>query len=351
MKTFPYLAALIGVLGMVAGCEKQPDPVGISPSEGGSASRLAKPATTTFSGRAAVVQATVLGVQTTLAEAGPLPEEGGAEEASLLTATVPGLLTAEVLHASTVGQGDRSHSEASVANLALTAGGNSIIAGFLMARATALCAAPGASASGSSEIAGLVVNGMPISVTGEPNQTVGLPNGQIVINEQTSSASGQTATITVNALHIVVNGVADIVISSAHADITCPGNPVCEGEDFVTGGGWITGTPSGKQANFGVAGGIKNGAFWGHLTYIDHGPDGPKVKGTGVTAYVVVDKTTRHIEGTALIDGQGGFTYEIDLSDNGEPGRRDTFEIRLSNGYSAAGSLGGGNIQLHTPCK
>jgi hypothetical protein len=118
----------------------------------------------------------------------------------------------------------------------------------------------------------------------------------------------------------------------------------------VTGGGWITGTPSGAKGNFGVAGGIKNGALWGHLTYIDHGLGGPKVKGTGVTAYVVVDSVTRHIEGTAEIDGRTG-SYQVDVADNGEPGRNDTFSLSLSNGYHAFGSLVGGNIQLHKPCK
>jgi len=78
---------------------------------------------------------------------------------------------------------------------------------------------------------------------------------------------------------------------------------------------------------------------------------GMKVKGTGVTAYVVIDATTRHIEGTAEINGQSGFTYQVDVADNGEPGRNDTFAIKLSNGYSASGNLDGGNIQLHKPCQ
>src|SRR5437867_1897376 len=51
---------------------------------------------TTFSGQATVVDATVLGVRTVISDAGPLPSSGGAEEASLLTANVPRLLTAEV---------------------------------------------------------------------------------------------------------------------------------------------------------------------------------------------------------------------------------------------------------------
>jgi len=157
----------------------------------------------------------------------------------------------------------------------------------------------------------------------------------------------------VNALHIIVDGIADVVVASAHADITCPTAPpppppTCP--DFVTGGGWIVGTPSGARANFAVAGGVKSGALWGHLHYIDHGQNGPKVKGTGVTNYMVVDATTRRIEGTAEIDGQPGFTYRVDVADEGEPGRADRFDLHLSNGYDATGVLNGGNLQLHNSC-
>src|SRR5437870_2384618 len=305
---------------------------------------------TTFSGEATVVQATVVGLPPiVLSDTGALDSTGGAREAALLDANVLGLLTAEVLHASTVGQGQRSSSEASVLDVTLTVGGNTISAGLLRARVTAECHNGTASVSGSSEIVDLVVNGQAFVVSGQPNQTISLPVGRVIINEQTSSASGNNGDITVNALHVVVEGVADVIISSAHADITC-GGAVCPGGDFVTGGGWITGTPSGERGTFGVAGGIKNGGLWGHLTYIDHGPGGPKVKGTGVTAYTVVDTTTRHIEGTADINGRSGF-YQVDVSDNGEPGRNDMFSITLSDRYHASGSLAGGNIQLHKPCK
>jgi hypothetical protein len=40
-------------------------------------------------------------------------------------------------------------------------------------------------------------------------------------------------------------------------------------------------------------------------------------------------------------------TYQVDVTDNGEPGKNDSFAITLSNGYSASGTLAGGNIQLH----
>jgi hypothetical protein len=296
------------------------------------------------------VQATVLGqTPITLVDAGPLPSTGGADEKSLLDASVPGLLTAEVLHATTVGQGNRSSSEASVAELSVSAGGNNVSAGFLMARAEAKCTGGNASVSGSSEIARLTINGQTIVVSGAPNQTITLPNGRVIINEQ-QSGSGD---ITVNALHVMVDGVADIVIAAAHADIGCPTAPppppaACA--DFITGGGWIDGTPSGARANFAVAGGVKSGGLWGHLNYIDHGPNGPKVKGTGVTGYGVVDATTRWIEGTAEIDGQPGSTYRVEVADEGEPGRADRFHLHLSNGYDATGLLNGGNLQLHNNC-
>ena len=67
-----------------------------------------------------------------------------------------------------------------------------------------------------------------------------------------------------------------------------------------------------------------------------------------MTAYKGGDGTTRHIEGTAQVDGQDG-TYQVDVTDNGEPGRNDSFKLHLSSGYNASGTLGGGNIQLHQP--
>jgi hypothetical protein len=298
---------------------------------------------TKFSGQATVVRAQVLGQDVVLSDTGPLPESGGALEASLLEANVPGLLTAEVLHASTVGQNKESNAEASVANFSLTVGGNTIAADFLAARARAACGSSGPVTSGGSEIAALTINGQTIAVSGQPNQRVDLVAGAyVIINEQTSTRPGD---ITVNALHVVIPGVADVIISSAHADVVC--GPRCaQARDFVTSGGWITGTPTGSRGNFAVAGGIKNG-FWGHLVFTDHGT-GMKVKGVSITAYEG-SGDTRHIEGTATVNGQPGFTYEVDVSDRGEPGRNDSLSLRLSNGYTAAGKLAGGNIQLHVP--
>jgi hypothetical protein len=310
----------------------------------------------TFSGRASGVRATIGTLPPiVLSDTGPLPESGGAQEASLLAASIPGELTggvlvlsAEALHATTIGQGDRSRSEASLANLDMTVAGNSIAADFLTAQAEAACTGAGPQVGGRSDLAQLVINGQPVAVSGAPNQRIDLvTGGYVVVNEQSSSVEGNYGEITVNALHVVIPGVADVVVASAHADIQCQGQPDCAAaKDFVTGGGWIV-APSGGKGTFGVAGGIKDG-LWGHLTYTDHGAR-LKVKGTAVTDYEVLDPQTRRVAGTAEINGTPE-TYEVIVSDRGEPGRDDTFWIELSNGYAASGTLEGGNIQLHTPC-
>lgn len=134
-------------------------------------------------------------------------------------------------------------------------------------------------------------------------------------------------------------------------EVPVPDNPPApECDEFITGGGWIIGTPSGKKANFGIQGGIRKGAFWGGLNYIDHGT-GMHVKSREVTGYSVLSEVGRRIEYNVTIDGQAG-TAVVIVHDNGEPGRHDVFEIELSNGYSAGGELGGprpggGNLQLH----
>lgn len=345
------VSAFIGMLFIAACSETLPTAPELESSPSTSVLSNQTAEATSYSGQATVVNADVLVIgKVTLVEAGPLPSSGGQAEATLVEAERPGLLTARALHAATIAQGNRAHSEASIANLKLTVGENTIEASFLSAEAQAECNDDGtATATGSSEIADLRINGGdPIVITGEPNQEVLLPGGlKIIINEQNNSSSGNTGDITVNALHVFVPGVADVVIASAHADISCRQVIVCDqAGDFVTGGGWIV--TSGSRANFGVGGGIKHNGFWGHLTYIDHGAN-LKVKGLGVNGYDMVDANTRIIRGPAEINGVPGHRYEVTVTDDGEPGRgRDRFRIVLApSGYAAGKELDGGNIQLH----
>jgi hypothetical protein len=81
-----------------------------------------------------------------------------------------------------------------------------------MSRARAVQGTP---ATATSAVEGLSVNGVAIPITGDPNQTVWIAGGRLVINEQQISATGAT----VNALHVIVAGVADVVIASATADV------------------------------------------------------------------------------------------------------------------------------------
>ena len=62
---------------------------------------------------------------------------------------------------------------------------------------------------------GLSINGLPVTITGQKNQTISIPGGQIVINEQQSSGNSTV----VNAIHVVVNGIADVIVASAVASI------------------------------------------------------------------------------------------------------------------------------------
>ena len=76
-------------------------------------------------------------------------------------------------------------------------------------------AAENAATEASSTIGELTINGIPITVTGQPNQTISIPGGRLVLNEQIVSAAGMT----VNALHATVAGVADVVVASATVGI------------------------------------------------------------------------------------------------------------------------------------
>jgi hypothetical protein len=165
----------------------------------------------TVTGQARVVQATTLATAV-LADTGTLTGSGDARQATLSTGNVPSLLSAEVLRAITVGWPDQVASEASLSNLNLALGGTGIRADFVMARALAVL---DGTATASTLIGNLSVNGVPVAVTGSPNQRIAIPGGQLVINEQRTSAAGTT----VNAIHATVFGVADVVVATATAGI------------------------------------------------------------------------------------------------------------------------------------
>jgi hypothetical protein len=165
---------------------------------------------------ARAIQASVVnlfGVTTTLlAATGALGGSNDARQASEPTGAVPSLVTADTLHATTIGWPDQVESEASLANLAVTVGATTIGAEYVMARASAV---HGRTGEGNVSIEGLSIDGLLIAITGNPNQTIVIPGGRVVINEQSTSSTG----ILVNALHIAVTGVADVVVAAVRAGV------------------------------------------------------------------------------------------------------------------------------------
>ena len=351
-------ALLTGLLCCLPASEPQAQIIIFGGGFGGSSSTSAS---TSFQGNAVAVTGFAAGSAVSVANSGALAAAGGAQEAAALETSVVSGLTVGASHSAVIGGGAEASAEASVANVNLViasaffGGSTTIMADFVMSHAGAACVAGMATVSGSVVgVTGLVINGQAIAVTGAANQFVFLSDGgYVIINEQ----SAGFGVITVNAVHVIdMFAGVNVVFGSATIGITCATTTESTGPamcDFVTGGGWITGTPSGAKANFGVAGGIKNGAFWGHLNYIDHG-NGMHVKQTAVTGYAFDpnDPDCRIIDYNVTIDGQAG-TARVRVCDKGEPGRNDIFEIRLlPNPYLAAGDLGGsrpggGNIQLH----
>jgi hypothetical protein len=183
---------------------------------------------TTYRGEAVVAEVRALFVNVALSDTGPLPSNGGSLSTSLLNATVPGLVGLHLLNADTQGVNSRTDSQASVALATITAAGIHITASILTSDASAACQGGQVSLSGSSQIAALTVNGLSITVTGEPNQTVPLLVGSLVINEQIGSTTTNPlgGDMLVNALHLRALGAVDVVISSSRAGITCGEAPI-----------------------------------------------------------------------------------------------------------------------------
>ena len=160
-------------------------------------------------GSARAVQATVVtstGLNTsTLSDTGTLSSTTDAREASQASGSVDSMVTAQTLHASAIASDADIASEASLAGLVVSIDGTTVNASFVQARATS-----GSRGVRTSTIDDLIINGVPTTVTGAANQTVAIPGGTVVINQQDGNI--------VSALHIVINGVADVVIASASAN-------------------------------------------------------------------------------------------------------------------------------------
>ena len=175
-------------------------------------------ASTTFSGRAAALRASAVGIALAVSDTGPLPASGGSLKTSVASVNVLGLVSADVLTSATSGSGSSGQSHSSVADLSLL--GGLVAAEVVKSNSSATCSGGQATVTGNAEVVGLVAAGQSVLVS-NPNLAISLPGGiSLIVNEQTISPSGNTGSITVNALHVKGPSI-DIVVASAQSGITC----------------------------------------------------------------------------------------------------------------------------------
>jgi hypothetical protein len=177
-----------------------------------------------FGGRAfsAFVTAPMLGVAPEyIGDTGALPSEGGWQSAGLPDTEVGALLAAQTLVASTSGgvdSGQVASTSTSLAGLVLFPGNLAeTTASFVRAQAAATLGG----ISGTTEIDQLTFGGMPVQVTGLPNQRIVIPGvATLVINEQAITTGLTSRGITVNALHLKLATGEEVVVSSATSSVS-----------------------------------------------------------------------------------------------------------------------------------
>jgi len=129
----------------------------------------------------------------------------------------------------------------------------------------------------------------------------------------------------------------------------------------ATGGGWILPAEDGQnshpniKANFGFNAKYKNGEPTGHLEF--RSTDGHiDMKSDSIDQLVITSDKIVHFIGWAEVNGEDGYMFFVTAIDNGEPGKDDSFVIRIwapgADPYDdstelASGQLQGGNIVVH----
>jgi hypothetical protein len=160
-----------------------------------------------------------------LSDSGELAPNGGWAGAGLLGTELPGVLSANVLNAATSGAeyeaGDRAHSSSSLADAVLLPGHLAqVTAAFVRVQVNATTMGAG----GSPEISDLTFGGIPVTVTGLPNQTVQIPGvATLVINERAVTTDGVSHEITVNALRLTLVTGEEVILASARSLVNSAG--------------------------------------------------------------------------------------------------------------------------------
>jgi hypothetical protein len=154
----------------------------------------------------------------------------------------------------------------------------------------------------------------------------------------------KTATLHANAFHGA---------TATFTQVAAPQIAVC---DFVTFGGDVL-EPN-RVSYGGNAGATVRAVLFGELNFKNHtNGDHVHVHDIGVYAKPTSGPLsqfdeTRHIEGTATINGEGAHKVTVRLTDRGEPGGADwVYMVVDGNVTIPAQNIVNGNIQLHHVCR
>ena len=89
--------------------------------------------------------------------------------------------------------------------------------------------------------------------------------------------------------------------------------------------------------------GVPDWNYSGDLQYVDHAT-AAKLHSVAFTSFAIVGNTARFF-GTCTRNG-APCTFEVNVTDNGEPGAADAFTISVSTGPIEGGTLRAGNIVI-----
>jgi hypothetical protein len=177
-----------------------------------------------------------------------------------------------------------------------------------------------------------------------------------VITPLTPSTPTQQFTVTGNHTYTTESPVSafNVITTIDHEGVTsmATSTEIVGRAGKVTGGGNI-----GDSRSFGFdAQPDSNNAFKGNLNYKDK-TNNIDLKSTSLTfVSILSDNEHATFSGEATVNGTSGYTFRVDMEDNGEPGNGvDRLRIRLSgpgsydsNAFAANGGLlTAGNIQVH----
>jgi hypothetical protein len=177
---------------------------------------------TGYHGEADVAEIEVPLVAAAVVATGPqdYSTSGGSETLSTASFNVMNILSGTLPVATITASNGTTKSQASLTFLNVNVVGVGVTADVISSSAESDCSGSGSSTSfGSSVVTNLVVNGSPITVTGNPNQIVPIPGGELVINQQIPLSDG----IEVIALHVAVGttGTTDAFLGITVAQSFC----------------------------------------------------------------------------------------------------------------------------------